>query len=144
MKYNYKKVNIIIIVTCLIIIASLSVGYSILSQQLDINTNVVIRAQKDIRITNLSTPTLTDGAYEEYNGKYNTDDITTNINLPKLTSTVTYSATITNNGSDNMEINSITAVTFNNDNMTYTTDGIDTGTIIVSGQSSTFNIIFLY
>ncbi len=55
---KYKKVNIIVTVLCLLLIGCFSIGYSIMSSNLNANTTVTIRADKNIRITGISTPNL--------------------------------------------------------------------------------------
>jgi|GEM_PF-5857014 len=141
---RYKKTNLIIIATCLVLVAFLSVGYAYLSEQLNIATNVTVRVDKDIRITALSLPTLTNNASEQYNSKYTESTVTNNINLPNLNSTVSYTVTITNKGTDTMRIASIASDVFSNSNMEYTIEGANVGTIIQSGEEVTLTINYHY
>src|SRR5574344_1433633 len=126
-KEGYKKTNLIIIATSLVLVAFLSVGYAYLSEQLNITTNVTVRVDKDIRITALSLPTLTNNASEQYNSKY------TESTVPN-----------TNKGTDTMRIASIASDVFSNSNMEYTIEGANVGTIIQSGEEVTLTINFHY
>jgi hypothetical protein len=143
-KNRYKKTNLIIIATSLVLVAFLSVGYAYLSEQLNISTNVTVRVDKDIRITALSAPTFTNGASEQYNSKYTESTVTNNVNLPNLNSSVSYTVTITNKGTDTMKISSIASDVFSNSNMEYTIEGANVGTIIQSGEETTLTINFHY
>lgn len=141
---KYNKINILIIVISLAMLFCLSIGYSVLQQYLDINSLVTLRAQKDIRITNLSNPQSTNGAYEQYNSRYTENDITNNIILPELDSTISYDVTITNAGNVPMKIKDITTDVFNNDNVTYVLDGVSKLDVVAAGEHVTFSVTFKY
>src|SRR5574344_1645888 len=108
----------------------MSLGYSILSSQLSINTNATVRVQKDIRITAISNPTATNGGFEVYNGKYTENSTTFFVDLDELNSTISYNVTITNSGSTNMKVSKINIDVFNNDSMKYTFSNLAIGTVI--------------
>lgn len=141
---KYAKRNLIIIAITVAIILSLTIGYSVLTKQLEINSSVTIRAEKDIRITKISDYGSTNGGYEVYNAKYTSDTFTANINLPNLTSKMAYNITITNKGTKNMKIKQISSSVFNNTSMSYSLTGASKGTIIESNSALTFTITFRY
>jgi hypothetical protein len=141
---KYKKVNIIVTVLCLLLIGCFSIGYSIMSSNLNANTTVTIRADKNIRITGISTPTLTNGAYEQYNPRYTEDTTTTNVYLPNLNSIATYSITITNSSNTSYDIQAISLDVFNNASMEYSLSNLTTGTVIGANTSKVFTIQFKY
>lgn len=144
MKIKYQKVNLIIVISCLVLIGFLTIGYANLNANLNINTTATIRADISTRITNLSNPTFSNGANEIYNSRYTENTITNNLNLPNLNSAASYTVTITNNSTRTMKISAITDDVFNNDNMTYEMTGASEGTIIEAGNSITFTILFQY
>lgn len=141
---GYKKINFIIIGISLLMFFCISVGYSVLQQRLDINANLTLRVDKDIRVTNISSPIITNGAYEIYNSRYNVDSITNNIALPNIDSTISYDVTITNAGNVPMQVKSITNSVFNNDNITYTLNNIEEDTVIAKEDDLIFTITFKY
>lgn len=140
----YKKINMIVIFCALILISSISIGYSILSSSLSINTNVTLRVDKDIRITAISNPTATNGAFEVYNGKYTENSTTFFVDLDELNSTISYTVTITNSGTNSMKVSKISIDVFNNDNMKYTLSNLAVGTVIPAGESIDYTITFSY
>lgn len=144
LKLEYQKLNIIIIATCLVLVAFLSVGYSLLSQELNVSSAVNVRVDADVRVMSLSVPTLTSGAYEQYNSRYTENSLVNNVVLPNLDSTATYTATITNNSSGYIKISNIVADVFSNNAMTYSFDGVTIGTIINPETTISFTILFNY
>ena len=141
---KFNKLNLVIIAVCLVLIASLSIGYSVLSERLNVNTTVTLRAEKDIRITGLSDPNPTNSGYEEYTSRFTEDTITNNIVLPLVNSTVSYDVTITNNGTAAMQITKILKDVYSNDNIIFTMDNVKIGTIIAAGDTLTFKLTFSY
>src|SRR5574344_338861 len=144
MKNSYRKINLIAIFICFFLILGISVGYSAFSSELNVKSDVTIRAVKDIRITELSSPKLSDGAVENYNGKYTSDTITTNIDLNSLTATASYNITITNNGSSNMLISDIKPDNFNNTYMSYEFSNGNIDSVIISGETLTLRLTYKY
>src|SRR5574344_714277 len=98
---KYQKINIIIIGITLFVILLFSVGYSLVITHLGVNSTVTVRSIKNVRITDISTPTFTNGASEVYNSRYTEKTVTNNIELSSLTSTVSYTITITNSSDTN-------------------------------------------
>ena len=141
---TYEKRNIFAILICLFLIASISVGYSTLTKNLDLNGEVTIRAIRDIRTMSIGKFTSSDGGYDVYNPIYNENSITINIVLPNKLSTVTYTGTIVNNGTSAMDINSIVNETYNNDDITYTLTGLKEGNVVSPGETITYKITFKY
>jgi hypothetical protein len=144
MKLRYQKINLIIIIIALVLIGGMSLGYSALSQNLQLNTTVTVRAEKDMRLMSLSVPALSNGANENYNGKFTEDTLTTSDTLPNLNSTATYTVTLNNNNTVAMDVQSITSDVFNNTNMQYTISGLTIGSPIEAGATVTFTVTFAY
>jgi|GEM_PF-5721426 len=141
---TYQKINLFALFCATILISSMSLGYSILSSELSINTNATVRVQKNIRITEISNPTATNGGFEVYNGKYTENSTTFFVDLDELNSTISYNVTITNSGSTNMKVSKINIDVFNNDSMKYTFSNLAIGTVIPIGESLTYTITFSY
>ena len=138
--YSNRNTNIFLICSFLFVLFGLTIGYSVLSNVLSIKGDVAIRPFKDIRITSVTGPEISNGAYETYNFKYSHDLLVVNGVLPNTSSSLTYTITVTNNGTVDMDlidiINSCT-----DSNVYYELNGINLGDTIEAGTSVTFNLI---
>lgn len=120
-KENFKKNNIVYIIPTLVlvIVASLTVGFSAFTTSLMVNDiALTVRVQKDIRVTNTGIV----GASSEGSSfweDYNVNSIKSSVNLPNSNSTITYQVEITNFGNVEMGIADITGLP---SNLTYTVD----------------------
>ena len=111
--YKFKKKNYKhkIIPFCMFItVLFLSVGYSAFQTDMEIgDINAIVHAEKDIRITNLTTFEFISSAtssYQDYTG----DNISSRINLPNNNSKITYEIEVTNLGNVEMAISEITGL----------------------------------
>lgn len=141
-KSFFKKRNTIAFAICFVIICSLSIGYSALSTKIGINTDVTIRAIKDIRIDNVALLNATRGASELYTPKYTTQTINVGVSLSDLTDEITYKITIKNSGNIAMEISDISSDSFSNNNIDYIVDGLAMGDVVPANSIREFNIMF--
>ncbi len=139
-----RNKNIIIICICFIFIFSITIGYAVLSEQLNINSMVTVRSQKDIRITSLNGFVSTNEGYEIYVARYNENQMVFNIALPNIESNISYNASITNYGNTNMKVKTITNESYNNNAITYYLNGVREGDVITNGETINFNIVFEY
>lgn len=138
--YSNRNTNIFLICSFLFVLFGLTIGYSVLSNVLSIKGDVAIRPFKDIRITSVTGPEISNGAYETYNFKYSHDLLVVNGVLPNTSSSLTYTITVTNNGTVDMDlINIINNCT--DSNVYYELNGISLGDTIEAGTSVTFNLI---
>ena len=138
--YSNRNTNIFLICSFLFVLFGLTIGYSVLSNVLSIKGDVAIRPFKDIRITSVTGPEISNGAYETYNFKYSHDLLVVNGVLPNTSSSLTYTITVTNNGTVDMDLIDI----INNctdSNVYYELNGINLGDTIEAGTSVTFNLI---
>ena len=106
----------IIYIILLIAIIFTTIVYSAFSTKLQINGDLVVRSDNDIRITNLSIKESTGGAYETYNSKYTKNTTSMFVTLPS-NSSITYEVEITNDSSDDYSLTNIEAL--NNTNLNY-------------------------
>ena len=131
--YNkrYKKSNKKIYGMCTIIVMliyTISICYSTLQQQLEINGLVKVRRQENIRVTGVeveSSPNATSN-WEEYDVK----NVSAGISLPKIDSSITYKVKVTNFGNVDMGIYNIDGL---DDRLTYTIEGYTLKEKIASG-----------
>ena len=136
---SFFKKNILFIAICFVLLAFSTIGYSALNQKLFISGDLALRAVKDIRISDLKLVETLSGGYEQYNSKYTADTITITSALAEDGSATTYQATITNYGTTDMEIASISS-----NSTTWFADctiiGLAKGDEISAGTSKTFKI----
>lgn len=141
---SVKKLNIITIIILILLIGSLSIGYSILSTNLSLNTTITLRSDLAVRITALSEPISINEAYENYTSRFTENTITNNITLPNLNSTISYDVTLTNNSGTAIKITDINNDVFNNSNCTYDLTNIANNTVINNGENLIFRITYRY
>ena len=136
---SFFKKNILFIAICFVLLVFSTIGYSALNQKLFISGDLALRAVKDIRISDLKLVETLSGGYEQYNSKYTADTITITSALAEDGSATTYQATITNYGTTDMEIASISS-----NSTTWFADctiiGLAKGDEISAGTSKTFKI----
>ena len=111
----------IIYIILLIAIIFTTIVYSAFSTKLQIDGDLVVRSDNDIRITNLSIKESTGGAYETYNSKYTKNTTSMFVTLPS-NSSITYEVEVTNSSDYNYTLSSLNELTNLNSNLTYTTD----------------------
>ena len=113
MKNKYTRILKYLVV---IVIFSLTVGYSAFNNKLLINNIVAnVRIKADIRVTGILFTEATADAMPQYEN-YNVDSLLMDINLPDENSTITYKVKITNFGNQEMGIFSINNL---NENLDY-------------------------
>ncbi len=137
--YSNRNTNIFLVYTFLILLFCLTIGYSVLSNVLSIKGDIAVRPTKDIRITNITGPVLSNGAYENTNFRFSHDLLQVNGVLPNNNSSLTYTITIKNNGTSDMDLVNIIN-TCNNSNIYYELNGINLGDTIEAGKSITFTL----
>lgn len=141
--FEKKSIRILIIMT-IIVISSFSVGYAYLSQSLGITGNVtVLPGTSGTVISSISSGSFVNSASESTSSSYTDNSATFGITLPKVSSSATYNITIKNSSSTSSRYTGIDS-TISNSAFTYTISGIDTSTILASGESVTFSITFNY
>lgn len=138
------KSNLIVCIISMLIISSLTIGYSSLSKQLDINANVTIGNNETIRITSISTYESFDGAYEVYDATHTENTFTSNVFLPNINSKISYDITIFNGTVNKMKIKSIVSPVYNNSDIKYKITGASVGDIINPDSYLTLTIVFEY
>ena len=138
-----KSVRLLLLVT-IILLSSFSVGYAYLSQNLDINGSLsILPSASGTVVSSISAGTFKNSASESSNSSYSGSSISLGISLPKVNSTATYEVTIKNNGSVGSRFTSVDS-SISNDAFSYSVSGIDTSTIIESGQSVTCIVTIFY
>lgn len=109
------KINKIIYILVLIIIFSLTVGFSTLTMTLDIKGSGTVKGEKDVKIINVYEPISHYLAYEAYNPTYSNSVLNTSVRLPNYYSSIEYYGIIKNYSYETIEILKIDKTISNND-----------------------------
>ncbi len=146
-----KKIYLII---PFLIICFITIGFSALEQNLFVdNIGVVVRAYKQVRITNISNPVLSNNA-SNASYDYNVKDIVGRISLPNSSSSVTYDVTVTNIGNVDVGIlntvvtangnSNILEATINSNDYTLGTKICNSNNVCNGGISKTIRVTIKY
>ena len=119
-RHNIK--NIILLILILFVVSFISITYAALNSEMFIDGSAIVKADSDIRITEIKLVSATNGAYETYNSKYTKETITNGLVLPNDDSTITYSVKITNKGNQKYVIKNIIIDSSNNENISFETN----------------------
>lgn len=109
---SLKKRNIILIVVALLLLG-IAIGYAALSQTLTINGTANIKSEWDVKITNITEGTLTNATTV---GSVTHDDTsaTFEVDLEKPGAIATYEVEVSNNGTIDAKLESVTDLTSKN------------------------------
>lgn len=139
-----KKVQKVLIIATIIVLLSFSMGYAFLNQNLNIlGTFSVLPTPTGTVVNSISATTLSNNASETSNSSKSGSTATVSLNFPRVNSTAVYSITIKNNDSASSRFSSVD-VTNSNDAFAYTISGIDTSTILASGEEVTCTLTVFY
>ena len=98
-KKYVTRISIFLVCLCVLILA---IGFSSYQTGLDISeVGVVVRVQKDIRITNVSVASTSSQAISSFED-YNVNSIHSRVDLPNSDSTITFNVEVTNLGNIEM------------------------------------------
>ena len=137
-----KKPLKIITAFLVVIVLSMTLGYSVLMQKLEIMGNAKLDLiEYKIEITSIVSQATESGAYQNSNPSYNETEGTMYSSLPNTTSNITYKITIKNKGIKS-GILDYTYVSINNTNVKYKIGGIKNGDIIAPGESVDVTVTF--
>ena len=153
MKRNYNKRNKYVLILLFIImlyVIFLATGFSAFQASIGIDdVSVVIRSQKDVRITNILLQSVTNGATVlDYD--YSVGSINGLVTLPNSNSSVNFQVEVTNIG--NVEVG-FSEINILDSNLDYEIVGYDEGTKLCDDDDSmqcklasvtTFNVIIKY
>lgn len=116
-----RRKNLITFLTFALIIFT-TFTYSALSTRFQVITDVVIRVDADIRITDITLNSTSNGGLISFDSNYTKNTITSGFKLPNLNSTISYNVTITNKGNIDQAIYNITTISTSNNNIYYLID----------------------
>ena len=143
MNRKLKRTRKFIYLAALVFIVLFSVGYSALSSSSNISGSMHYNVKKPVRVTGISLSSVANSGTEQFSPSYTWNTTTTGVNLPNLSSTVTYAVTIRNYGSDAKGLK-LDITSNSNSSMTYTVSNMPSGNTIAGNSTVTINITVKY
>ena len=137
--FKNKKVNKchsinVVIFLVMVVVITISVGYSALNASVDVDNVVAyMRTQADIRIVDLGLFSSTNGAISNYE-KFSVSSVIGSITLPESDSTITYDIEVLNIGNVEMGIIDIVGLP---SNLTYEFNNYTLGRVLCDDYDST-------
>ena len=122
----------------MIVILSISIGYSALNTDLSISGDAVVRVDDEFRIIDVKLVEQTNGAYELYNSNYSKYSATFSVVLPNQNSTITYEVTVENDSPYKYKLDSIKRK--NNNDIVYTISNLIGNEVIEEKEIQTYFI----
>lgn len=111
-KKRFNPVSIVVLLITVLVI-SLTIGFSAMHSSFDIaSLSSIVRINKDIRITKIALDNATNGAISNWE-EYNVTNISTNVDMPQDSSTITFEVDVTNLGNIEMGLFEITGLPSN-------------------------------
>lgn len=143
-----KRKNILIAVL-LIAIVTLSVGYALLSQRLDIvATAGTGDAKWEVKFTDLQPISIPAGEVLVYQADFDATTVTFDVELKAPSAEAVYTVSVENAGTINAQLDSITGLEAANaeqpEDLQFRVDGITTGDILSAGETAVFTISILW
>lgn len=118
-KIKYNKIKVLGLIT-LFIACMMSVGFSYMSQKLEMKGLVNVYNSFSVRIINLTVSEMNNQATTQYNPNYNMNDFSVTSILPNIDSSITYKIVFKNYSMDKeAKLNKIIQKSMSNDNMEY-------------------------
>jgi len=143
LKQKWYKQNVIVFFVSFIVLLSMTVAYAALMQALDVDGDIIIRAERDIRVTNITSNPI-DCGYDQYNSRFMEDRVIVNLILPALNCTISYTVEVKNFSDKVMELVDIVQDNYSNPNIIYNITGYYIGDVLEIDESLTFTITFRY
>ena len=141
---NFFTVRFLVVLLAFISFSFYSIGYAYFSTRLNFSGDIGIAAASDeVVVSNIGSAVISNNGVEVSSPTYSGTTANFSVQLIKNNSTLTYSVTVRNDSSGNIKYDSVN-IENSNSGMTYSIDGMDTSTIIASGEEFTFDVIIHY
>ena len=121
---NNKK---IIITVLSVLVVAMAVGYALLAQELTINGSASIDSTWRVEITNIASKDVVGDVVNKVDPSYTATTANFSVGLTQPGDSITYDITVTNKGTLDAVVESITVNKGNNPAITYTTSGLKRG-----------------
>jgi len=135
--------NVIITVMCIFAML-LVVGYAAFSTILNVSGTAEISSTWDIHFSNMTSGTAVGNATNRTAPTFTNNAATMDVNLDVPGDSMTYTLTVTNNGSINAIIESIEVKESGSSAIVYAISGLEKGDKLLKGQSDTITVKIEY
>lgn len=142
LKQVFKAKNIVALAICFVIVSLMSIGYSALSTELNIKTDVTLRGAKDVFISRVELINATSGAKELYSPKHSSHNINAGVSLDNLNDSLTYKVYIRNEGKTPVEIVDFYNDFFSNNDFEHIIEGLKVSDVIAANTTHEFKFTF--
>ena len=130
---NNKK---IIITVLSVLVVAMAVGYALLTQELTINGTASIDSTWRVEITNIASKDVVGDAVNKTDPSYTATTANFSVGLTQPGDSITYDITVTNKGTLDAVVESITVNKGDNPAITYTTSGLKRGDKIAKNNGT--------
>ena len=130
---NNKK---IIITVLSVLVVAMAVGYALLAQELTINGSASIDSTWRVEITNIQSKDVVGDAVNKVDPTYTATTANFSVGLTQPGDSITYDITVTNKGTLDAVVESITVNKGDNPAITYTTSGLKRGDKIAKNNGT--------
>lgn len=139
-----KRKKNLIIVTMLVVVAVMSIGYSFFATRLNINSTGNISTSWNVYFSKITNGTIVGKASNETAPSITATTATMNANLELPGDSITYELTLKNGGNVGAIIENIKANAEGSTGIIYTISGIKKGDKLAAGESIVFTIKIEY
>lgn len=134
-----------IVITFLIgIFCIMSIVYAAFSQSLNIIGSASIDSRWNIKITDVTTKNIVGDAAKAFEPVVSDTAVTFKTNLVSPGDSMTYSVTVTNDGTIDAKVDSIDITDSKNPAITFNTLGIASNDLLEVGDTQTFDVVVTY
>ena len=130
---NNKK---IIITVLSVLVVAMAVGYALLAQELTINGRASIDSTWKVEITNIQSKDVVGDAVNKTDPSYTATTANFSVGFTQPGDSITYDITVTNKGTLDAVVESITVNKGDNPAITYTTSGLKRGDKIAKNNGT--------
>ena len=130
---NNKK---IIITVLSVLVVAMAVGYALLTQELTINGTASIDSTWKVEITNITSKDVVGDAVNKTDPSYTATTANFSVGFTQPGDSITYDITVTNKGTLDAVVESITVNKGDNPAITYTTSGLKRGDKIAKNNGT--------
>lgn len=138
------KKNNIIITFLIAIVCIMAITYAAFSTTLNINGTANIDSNWDIKITDVTTKNIIGEATKAFEPVVSDTSATFKTNLTSPGDSMTYTVTVTNEGTIDAKVGSIEMTESQNPAIVFSTSGINENDLLKAGESQKYDVTIAY
>ena len=138
------KKNNIVITFLIAIVCIMAISYAAFSTTLNINGTANIDSNWDIKITDVITKNIVGDATKAFEPVVSDTSATFKTNLVSPDDSMTYTVTVTNNGTVDAKVGSIEMTESQNPAIVFSTSGINENDLLKAGESQKYDVTIAY